>query len=153
MGDLSRSIYVRARKRGWTSVAAGDDAELDPGALAVAERADVAQVWFDDDAGVTLQLAGADGFAGELSVSIAGHGGAGAEDERFIDALAGRKLLTAAAARTLKARLMDPPAKRGDWIRSHGVERLFQFPPVPATPVRRPADDDTVSRWRRMTGR
>ncbi len=122
--------------RGWTRVAAGDGEDLDPGALAAAERADVVQVWFDDDAGVTLQVAGADGFAGELLVPLADDGGAGAEDERFVDALAGRKLLTAAGARALKSRLNDPPETRDAWVRGHGVEKAFRFPPAATKPAR-----------------
>ena len=136
MGDRSWSIYVRSPKGKWTPVAVGDGADLDPGALAAGERADVVQVWFDDDAGVTVQVAGADGFAGELSVPLADDGGSGAEDERFIDALAGRKLLTTAGARTLKSRLQDPPAKRDAWVLGHGLEKAFKFPPAASAPAR-----------------
>jgi hypothetical protein len=109
---------------------------------------DTVEVWFDDDAGVTLRITGADGFAGELSVPFFDDGGSGAEDERFIDALVGRKLLTAVAGRTLKSRLKDPPQKRDAWVRDHGVEKVFRFPLEESPPARAAAaaqrDDHTA---------
>jgi len=134
----------------WTSLVPADGADFDPEALAAAEGADVAQIWFDDDAGVTLQVAGVDGFAGELSVPFFEEDVSGVEDERFVDALAARDLLKPAAARTLKARLKDPAAKRDDWVRAHGVEEAFGFPtaevlpvkPAPARASASPSEDD-----------
>ena len=111
-----------------------DGEEVDPVALA-AERGDVVQVWFDDDFGVNLRVTGAGGFAGELTFPLFEDGGAGVEDARFIDALVGRKLLTATAARTLKSRLKDPPDKRDAWILGHGVEEAFGFPSSTPEPV------------------
>jgi hypothetical protein len=119
----------------------GDD--FDGAALAEAIGADVVQVWFDDDAGVMLQVDGADGFTGQLSVDFFEPGGAGVEDRRFIDAIVRRKLLTAAAARDLKRWLDEPPKKRDAWIRRHGLEKTCGFPYTEtfqpgAAPVRAP---------------
>jgi len=145
VGDRGRVVHVRASAdaslkatrlsytelaadRRWTSLAPLDGDDFDGAALAEAIGADVVQVWFDDDAGVMLQVDGADGFAGQLSVEFFEAGGAGVEDRRFIDAIVRRKLLTAAAARDLKKWLDEPPKKRDAWIRRHGLEKTCGFP-------------------------
>ena len=132
----------------WTSLFVPDGADVDVAKLAAAERTDFVEVWFDDDEGVTVRVAGADGFAGELSVSLANDGGAAVEDQRFIDALVSRKLLRPGAARTLKARLKDPAEKRDAWIREHGVEAAFAFPePEPEEEPRSKVADGGEIDW------
>jgi hypothetical protein len=162
VGDRGRVVHVRvsggaaslkaagptytelATNRRWTSLAPLDFDDFDGAAFAAAVGADVVQVWFDDDAGVMLQVDGADGFAGQLSVDFFDAGGAGIQDRRFIDAIVRRKLLTAAAARDLKKWLDEPPKKRDAWIRRHGLEKTCGFPftetfQPSAAPARNPA--------------
>lgn len=133
-----------AANRRWTSLAPLDGDDFNGAAFAATVGADVVQVWFDDDAGVMLQVDGADGFAGQLSVDFFDAGGAGVRDRRFIDAIVRRKLLTAAAARDLKKWLDEPPKRRDPWIRRHGLEKTCGFPyketfQPSAAPARNPA--------------
>ncbi len=135
LGGVNVPCALLAANRRWASFVPLAGGELDAASVAAGAGADVVRVWFDDDAGVVLQLTGADGFAGELSVRRREEGGASAEDQRFVGALVGRKLLSAAAAKRFVARLAEPPSSRDAWADDHGVEQLFGFPFVRPIPV------------------
>jgi hypothetical protein len=110
-----QGVLVHEWKKGkWMKSDAAD-------AEAAGASVPVAQVWFDEDSAVTIQLWAPGGWHAELRWDCAGAEAAGAEDKRAYAELVKRKLLSAAAAREL--------AKKhpGGWVRAHGVEKLFGF--------------------------
>jgi len=118
----------------WVSFVPLDGADVDAGALAVAASAHVARVWFTDDEGVFVVVTGPDGFGGELNAPRGDEGPASLEDQRFVDELVRRKVLSRAAAGKLIERLSAAPSVRDRWIDDHGFEKLFGFPfvyPIP----------------------
>jgi hypothetical protein len=124
-----------ASNRRWASFVPLAGGEINAASVASGAGADVARIWFDDDAGVVLQFTGPDGFAGELGVPRGDADGLGAEDQRLISDLVARKLLSATAAKKLAAWLGEATSVRDAWADRHGVEELFGFPFVRAIPV------------------
>jgi hypothetical protein len=123
----------------WTSfVPLGED-PLETAAIARLAGAVVTSMWFDDDAGASLGLAGPDGWRAELAVSLEEAGDeAGApsgQDPRLVDRMVERGVLDAERGAELIAALARPAGERERWVRSHGLEEILGFPATAPLPV------------------
>jgi hypothetical protein len=136
--DLAK-LGVRAAivgaNRSWTSFAIVGSAELDAGAMARALRVAVLQVWFDDDAGVSLNACTPDGWSAELPIELGGGGKRSDADAKLLAQLVAKKLITGGRRIAFELRLIKPARTRDAWILRHGVEAALGLPSSIALPV------------------
>lgn len=160
MGDRGRVVHIEsgsgealvaqagtrcallATNARWTSFVPLGDAELDTSALAAAVEASVIQIWFDDDAGVTMRVDAPGAFLGELAVPLGDDASeASAADRSFVLELVRWDVLDMEGAAHLMNELHTPPRARDAWVRRHGLEERLGVPFTASVPVGASLDD------------
>lgn len=133
LADVGHRLALLGSNERWTTFVPTNASTFDDGAASKILGRPLIHVWFDDDAGVSIQAYGSGDFVGELSLP-----GEDAEvtesDLAFIETLEDLDILSRIQRAALLKRMSEPAGLR-EWTMAHGLERLLELPFYDPMPI------------------
>jgi hypothetical protein len=132
LGSLGYRVAVLGSSERWTTFVPTDASVFDSGHASEILDRPLAHLWFDDNAGVSVQAYAAGNFVGELSLP-SDDAEVTESDLAFTETLEELGMLSPVQRAALLERMSDPAGLR-EWTMKHGLEKLLALPfydPIP----------------------
>ncbi len=126
LAQIGHRVAVLGSNKRWTTFVPTDASAFDGGNASKILDRPLVHVWFDDDAGVSLQVYASGDFVGELSLPSE-DAEVSESDLAFTETLEELGVLSRVQRAALLKRMSDAAELR-EWTMKHGLEKLLELP-------------------------
>lgn len=126
LANIGHRVAVLGSNTRWTTFVPTDASAFDDGRASKMLGRTLVHVWFDDDAGVSVQVHASGDFVGELSLPSE-DAEVTESDLAFTETLEELSVLGRVKRAALLKRMSDAAGLR-DWTMDHGLEKLLELP-------------------------
>lgn len=133
LAEVGHRLAVLGSNERWTTFVPTNASTFDDGGASKVLARPLVHVWFDDDAGVSLQAYRSGDFVGELSLPSE-DAEVSESDFAFTERLEELDILSRVQRAALLKRMSEPAGLR-EWTMAHGLEKLLGLPfydPMPS---------------------